>query len=164
MVLPVLTRNGHDTASFFSPRQQIEILKKVRDDLHYSTSEDFEKKYLSSHDSLSLSRFYQSLYKGEVVKAQTSDSLWKAMDASYMLFVCIRHAVTIRSFDANSRRNLRLDAELWDVASGETVWRVEVTGIDKNNGTTDARFIRGGLHEAFGKLPGYVPANNENNW
>jgi hypothetical protein len=164
LVLPVLSRAGHDTASYFSPQQQIEILQKVRKDLHFSTSDAFEKKYLSVHDSLSLSRFYQSLYKGDVVKAQTSDSIWKAMDASYMLFARIRYAVTIRSFDGNSRRNLHLDAELWNVSSGETVWSVEVTGLDKGNETTDARFLKGGLYEAFSKLPGYLPANNENKW
>jgi hypothetical protein len=164
LVLPVLTRTGHDTGSYFSPRRQIEILQKVRNDLHYSTSYDFEKKYLSAHDSLSLYHFYQSLYKGEVVKAQTSDSIWKAMDAAYMMFVGIKYAATIRSFDGNSRRNLHVDVELWDVASGETVWRVEVIGIDKSIGTTDTRFIKGSLYEAFSKLPGYLPANNENNW
>ncbi len=37
LVFPVLTRNGHDTASYFSPRQQIKILQKVRNDLHFST-------------------------------------------------------------------------------------------------------------------------------
>ena len=164
LVLPVLTRTGHDTASYFSPQQQIEILQKVRNDLHYSTSYDFEKKYLSAHDPLSLSRFYQSLYNGEVVKAQTSDSIWKAMDAAYMMFVGIQYAATIRSFDGNSRRNLHLDVELWNVASGEAVWRVEVIGIDKSIGTTDTRFLNGSLYEAFSKLPGYLPANNENNW
>jgi hypothetical protein len=164
VVFPALTRTGHDSAAYLSPQQQIEILKKVRNDLHYSTPDDFEKKYLSMHDSLSLSRFYQSLYKGKVVEAQTSDSVWKAMDASYMLFVRIRYAVAIRSFDGNSRRNLQMDAELWDVASGENLWRVEVTGIDKGLETNDARFLKGGLYEAFRKLPGFLPANNENNW
>jgi hypothetical protein len=164
LVLPILTRSGPDTGSYCSPRQQIEILQKVRNDLHIIMSGDFEKKYLSMHDELSLERFYQSLYKGEVVRAQTSDSIWKAMDATYMMFVGIQYAATIRSFDGNSQRNLRLDAELWDVAAGQTVWRVDVTGIDKGMATTDARFIKGGLFEAFGKLPGYLPANNENNW
>jgi hypothetical protein len=164
LVLPVLTRTGRDTASYFSPQRQIEMLQKVRDDLHFFTSDAFEKKYQSMHDSLSLARFYQSLYKGEVIEAQTSDSIWKAMDASYVAFVRIRYAVTIRGFDGNFRKNLHLDAELWDVAAGETVWRVEVTGINTSNGTTDARFLKGGLYEAFSKLPGYLPANNENNW
>jgi hypothetical protein len=39
-----------------------------------------------------------------------------------------------------------------------------VIGIDKSIGTTDTRFIKGSLYEAFSKLPGYLPANNENNW
>jgi hypothetical protein len=164
LVFPVLTRNGNDTASYFSPRQQIKILQRIRNDLHFSTPDVFEQKYLSAHDSLSLARFYQSLYKGEVVEAQTSDSIWKAMDAPYVLFVRVLYAVTIRSFDGNSQRNLHLDAELWDVSSAENVWRVEVTGFDKSKGATDARFLTGGLYEAFGKLPGYLPANNENNW
>lgn len=164
LVFPVLSRTGHDTASYFSPEKQIEILQKVRKDLRFSRWNAFEKKYLFLHDSLSLSRFYQSLYKGEVVKLQTSDSIWKAMDAPYMLFARIRYAVTIRSFDGNSRRNLHLDVELWDVSSCEAVWRVEASGLDASNEMTDARFLSRGLFEAFSKLPGYVPANNENTW
>jgi hypothetical protein len=164
LMLPVVFGTGRDAKPLFSVQQQIEILGKMRTDLHFPAPEAFNEKYSASHDTESLNGFYSALQKGAIIAAQTSDSVWKSIDASYMLFVRVGYAVKVKSFDGNSRRTVHLDVEIWSVASQEAVWRIGVTGFDRTGVMSDARFIQGALIEAFDKLPGYMPENNETNW
>jgi hypothetical protein len=163
LILPALTAQGPSAAFPLSPRNQSMVIQKVRDDLRLIDGEEFEKKYLSTHDGRSLSFFYRSLFKGNVVEVQTSDSVWKAVDAAYLLAVRLKYAAAIRGFDGNTRRRLCLETELWDVKTAETVWRVEVKGF---GGVKDAddTFINGAVGEAFSRLPGVLPAANEKDW
>jgi hypothetical protein len=163
-MFPAVYGKGKDTTTLFSAQQQIEILQKVRSDLHFETSETFSQNYTDAHDTASLNRFYQALLSGKIVEAQTSDSIWKSMDASFMLFVRVKYAVRIKSFDGNWRKNVKMDVELWNVASQETVWRLDLTGLARTAELSDAQFMKSALIAAFCKVPGYVPENNESVW
>jgi hypothetical protein len=164
LMFPAVYGKGKDTTTLFSAQQQIEILQKVRSDLHFETSETFSQNYTDAHDTASLNRFYQALLSGKIVEAQTSDSIWKSMDASFMLFVRVKYAVRIKSFDGNWRKNVKMDVELWNVASQETVWRLDLTGLARTAELSDAQFMKSALIAAFCKVPGYVPENNESVW
>ncbi len=167
LVLPVLTREGPDTVLFFNPLEVSRLLGEVRGDLVFAYPQTFEKKYRSTEtgsDGTSLNRFYASLFQGKTLDIQTSDSVWKAVDADYLLAVRMKYAATIRGFDGNASRRLVMEVELWSVAAAEAVWRAEVVGLDKRPDITDGQFVAGAMKEVFGAFPGYVPANNEKDW
>ncbi len=166
LVLPVLTKNGPDTVGYISPRRQSQLLRKARGDLNVIYREDVEKKYCSirGRDKASLDRFYASLYKGEMVAVQTSDSVWQAVNAAYLFAVRIRYAAIIRGFDGNAHRRLALEAEVWNVAAAEAVWRVEVTGFDERPSSSDGRFVEEAVREALKNIPGFLPAKGEEDW
>jgi hypothetical protein len=164
LVLPGLTGKGPVAIRAFSPRQMGSSLQKLRKDLHLSYGEAFEQAYKKSHDERSLFNFYASLFNGDVIAIQTSDSVWKTIDAAYVLVVRLKYAAVIRGFDGNSHKRLSMEVELWDVKVSETVWRLEVQGFDDAGTNTDDHFIGNALCEAFLRMPGYVPSNNESDW
>jgi hypothetical protein len=167
LLLPILTRDGPDTTHFLSPVELSRLLSKVRGDLQFTYPGTFEKKIRSSEtgrDTVSLKRFYDALYKGNITEVQTSESIWKAVDAAYLLAVRIKYAATIRGFDGNANRRLTMEVELWNTAASETVWRAEIVGFDKRPGANDVQFVVNALKEACGAFPGYVPGNNEKDW
>jgi hypothetical protein len=86
------------------------------------------------------------------------------MDESFMVFVRVRYAASIKNFDGNFRKSLHLEIELWNVAQQETVWRLELRGLDQRSTLSDMQFVKNALWEGFGKIPHYLPANNESNW
>jgi hypothetical protein len=167
LLLPILTRDGPDTTHFPTPREQSCMVGKVRDDLRFIFPQTFEKRYRDSEagrDSGSLDRFFGNLYNGNVMAIQTSDSIWKAVDADFLIVVRIKYAATIRGFDGNASRRLIMEIELWNVAAIEAALRIEVIGFENRPGVTDVQFVMGALKEAYGALPGYLPANNETDW
>ena len=167
LVLPVLTNNGADTTKFPSPHTLSQLLQKNQGDVQFIYPETFEKKYRSaavSHDSASLDRFYQSFFKGEIIKVQTNDSIWNAIDAAYLLCVRVKYAATIRGFDGNTVKRLVLEVELWEVNASESVWRAQVIGFDKSVGTPDTQFVIGALKEIFSAIPGGMPGTSEKDW
>ena len=164
VVPPALAASGPAASGPFSPERLAALLREARSDLRLSFGDAFEKRYCSSHDELSLSRFYASFFKGDVIAVQTSDSVWKAMEADYLLAVCVKFAAAIRSFDGNTRRRMRLEAELWDARAGEAVWRAEVDALDDVMKTPEDRFVTAALRKAFSLIPGGGPASDESDW
>ncbi|HAJ80759.1 MAG TPA: hypothetical protein DCO75_13430 [Fibrobacteres bacterium] len=164
LILPVLTEKGPDTFSIFSPYSIGGLLSKNRNDLRLVLWKDFENKYLSYHDFHSLDDFYSALFRGNILYAQTSDSIWQAIDAHYMLVIRVRYAALIKGFYEDLRRRLSMEVELWDTRAPEAVWRAEVSGFGHNDKTGDDKFIEGALLDAFSLIPGYMPVNNETDW
>jgi len=164
LLLPILTAQG-PSASFPLSAQRLGMeLQKTRTDLRLQYASEFEKKYLSTHTIPSLSDFYRRLYRCEVLAVETSDSVWKAIDAAYLLVVKLKYAAAIRGFDGNTRKQLCLEAEIWDVNGSEAVWRVEVKGIDNGMGLSDDQFIMGAFSNIFAKMPGVGRTNSESDW
>jgi hypothetical protein len=167
LVLPVLTKNGADTTKFPSPNTLSRLFQRNHGAMQFIYPEAFEKKYQSTavnHDFASLDRFYRSFFNGEIIKVQTSDSIWNAIDAAYLLCVRVKYAATIRAFDGNTVKRLVLGVELWKVDVSEAVWRAQVIGSDKRIGASDAEFVMGALKEIFSALPGGMPGENEKDW
>jgi hypothetical protein len=166
LILPVLTRDGPDTARFPSPSAIARFLQENRHDLQFVYPAAFEKKYrltTSGRDTAAMDRFYRSLYNGEMMAVQTSDSIWKAVDAAYLLSLRVTYAAAIRGFDGTVSKRLTMEAELWEVAASEAVWRSEVVGVERNAGP-DNRFILGAIKKVLGAIPGFLPATNEKDW
>jgi hypothetical protein len=162
LVLPVLTKDGADTVKFPSPYTLSMLFQKNHEDMEFKYPEIFEKKYQLA---ASLDRFYQSFFNGEIIKVQTNDSIWNAIDAAYLLCVRVKYAATIRGFDGNTVKRLVMEVELWEVAASEAVWRAQVIGFDKRIGTLDTEFVMGALNEIFSAVPaGEMPGAGEKDW
>jgi hypothetical protein len=168
LVLPVLTKDGADTVNFPSPYTLSQFFQKNYEDVQFKFPETFDKKYQStamSRDSASLDRFYRSFFNGEIIKVQTNDSIWNAIDAAYLLCVRVKYAATIRGFDGNTVKRLVLEVELWEVAASEAVWRAQIIGFDKSVGTLDSQFVLGALKEIFSAIPaGGIQGAGEKDW
>lgn len=165
LILPVLTRSGPDTARFPSPSSIAGFLQENHDDLQFVYPEEFEKKYRSTsgHDATAMDRFYRSLFNREMLAVQTSDSIWKAVDAHYLLSLRVTYAAVVRGFDGMVNKRITMEAELWEVAASEAVWRSEVVGVERGAGA-DRTFILGAVRKVLGAIPGFLPANNEKDW
>jgi hypothetical protein len=167
LILPALTRDGPDTTRFLSPLELSRLLGDIRGDLNFVFPMDFEKKLRSTGaggDGNTLKRFYASLYEGKTLEIQTADSVWRSVDAAYLLVFRVKYAVKVIGFDGNISRRLTMETELWNVGAAEAAWRAEVVGIDRQTGTTDSQFVRGAFKEVLKAFPGYIPANNEKDW
>jgi len=164
LMLPVLTAGGSAVSAALSPGRQGEVLQKVRPDLHVLFADRFENKYLSMHSARSLSDFYGRLYNNEVVAVQTSDSVWKTMEGAYLFVSKLKYAAAIRGFDGNIRKRLSIEAEIWDIAQSEAVWRAELQGADDGIGRSDDAFMAGAFAAIFLKMPGEAGADTETDW
>ncbi|MBD3347138.1 MAG: hypothetical protein GF401_18955 [Chitinivibrionales bacterium] len=164
LLLPVTLENGFDTTGMLSPSRQAQWLLKRRPDLKFVFRNHFESTYYSAHDKAALNSFYGALFEGDVLAAQTSDSVWAHMKADYLLVTSIKNSATIRDFERNIKKTLRCETELWDIENTEVVWRISTVGNILNGTEGDAEFIWGALQEAYNSIPAFRPALNEENW
>jgi hypothetical protein len=164
LVLPILTKQGVSPSDIFPERNVAELFSRFRKDIAPVPRDTFEQRYLASHDNASLRSFYIDLGKGAIVAAQTSDSAWAAVDASFTLVIRVLYAAAIRSFDNSSFRKLSMEIELWSVANRAAVWRASVTGVDRSFRFPEDKFIEGCLRAAFSKVPEFLPTVNEKDW
>ena len=164
LVLPVLTDHGPSASASMSAQSQTALLRNIRNDLQVIPPEIFEKTYLSTNSRQSLAGFYRDLFGGNVIAAETSDSVWKAISAAYLFTVKLRYAAAVRGFDGNTHKHLSMEAELWKVAEAEAVWRAELNGDDKGSGQSDAEFVAGAFSALFFKFPGVSSLDDEKDW
>jgi hypothetical protein len=164
LILPVMTKAGLDTTTALSPQNIGRLFQAARPDVEPVTKEEFETRYSIRHDTASLPAFYRLLFKGSVVAAANSDSVWKEMKTAYCFAARITNALTIRGFNGLVKRRMNMETELWDVDSAEAVLRIRVQATAQGEAMTDAEFIRRALAAAFEKLPVFAPSSNEQNW
>ncbi|MBD3322450.1 MAG: hypothetical protein GF350_15215 [Chitinivibrionales bacterium] len=164
MILPVIYENGFDTSANRSPTIQAEWLMKQRPDLSFTFKEKFESRYRSAYGFSGLNQFYRALYNGDVVAAQTSDSIWTAMEADFLLVTAIKSGAIIKDFDRNTKKRIRCETELWDIQNSEVVWRAATVGSSVNGTNSTGDFILGALFETYKSIPAFKPAMNEKNW
>jgi hypothetical protein len=166
LILPVLTASGPDTTRFPSPWELSSMLEEKHGNLQFVFPEAFEKRVrsISRGGMEDIKDFYQALFNEKTTKVQTSDSVWKAAEASYLLSMCVKYAASIKGVSGNISKRLKMEVELWDVAAAEAVWRSEINAIDRRAGDGDREFILGAISKAIEAIPEFSSSNSEKEW
>jgi hypothetical protein len=164
LLFPIFTKSGFVDQPVFSAAAQAQILMEQRQDLRISTAGQFEQQFVAGHGRTALERFYQSIFSGDILTTQTSDTVWHAMPCRYALLIGMPAGIRVRGYDDALYRQTRLQAELWDTRAAKVVLRLQATGNDTNHGGADSVFIRQGLSELFSRLPPVRSVIAEENW
>ena len=166
MVLPVLTADGFSHMTSLDVDRQRQFLKKQRSDITLVGPDSFMTAFCAAHDSVSLARFLRSLYTADVLSTQTSDSAWKAMNEPLCMVFRLVNVAKIRAVDGIVKRRWTVLAELWNTRDVQTVWRVEVKGIDIGDALhlQDDELIEASINRVWESLPAYIPSIHERNW
>jgi hypothetical protein len=164
MIMPLFNAKGFNTDSALSPLVLKSLLLALRTDLVVYFKEDFEQRFLQRNSKSALTAFYKHLFASETVALQTSDSAWASMPARYVLAIRIISAGRVRDFHGTMQREVRLEAELWNVENAEVVERIGSRGTDPDVKTSDADYIKLIVQEVYKQLPAYKPALHEQGW
>ena len=164
MVLPVLTSDGYSQMLSFDVQRQ--FLKKLRSDITLVGPDSFMNVFGAAHDSVSLTLFFRSLYTADVLSTQTADSAWKKMNVPLCMVFRLVNVAKIRAVDGIVKRRWTVLSELWNTEEVQTVWRVEVKGIDIGNThhLQDDELILSSINRVWESLPAYIPSIHERNW
>jgi hypothetical protein len=158
---PLLTAKGPVYGKKLQFSEIIENIKGDRPELTFIDADKFHA--LLSHQMTEEDRnkFYQMLYTEEIVALQTSDSLWKAVTTDFVLVFRLRQGMDIHTFNQMTRKKVTLEAELWEPATMETVWRTKIYGTCSNRGVSDQKFLSAALRKGVTALPNVAPSYND---
>ncbi len=163
-ICPLLTDRGPVTGTKLPSATVVAMVRKERPGLQVREADSVHTALLSALSGQALERYYNLLYKGEIVSLQNADSLWKAVGTDYLLVIRLRHGMDIRTFNQMSRKRINLEAELWDCPAMETVWRVSVLGTCNRAGFSDQKFLIEAIRTIVDALPSPLPSYDTKPW
>jgi hypothetical protein len=135
-----------------------------RPDISLCFSSLYEQHYLEVHDTQSLRDFYTNLALGALLKAQTSDSLFKATDADFLFVIRMQNPARIKTMNGTIKRRSNLECELWSTAMQAPLWKSGASIADYNGSQSDSHLLGGALTTILQQLPAFMPSLNESNW
>lgn len=161
---PVLTRQGIDVLDSSNYDKISKLIISKRPDLMLIPFNQIQKHlYLDIGKEQSDSLFIR-LYNDNTLKLQLYNSLWKFLPCDFFMIIRIRDAMSIKTFNNMHKKRLRLEAELWNCKSQETVWRIEVAGIYDGKRYTDKEILSEGIEKIYAELPITAPSYENCNW
>lgn len=161
---PVIGNHGVDSSGLLNSSNEYELISKAREDLHFVQTGEFESKYIKKTSSSLLNEFYKKLYNSEIMNLQTSEVFWKNVPGDYLMFFRLKKAVKLKTFTNTMRKDVELEAEIWDCSEMQVVWRALVKGSGVNDKLEDGKFVFDAVLQAYKTLPAAKPFYENHSW
>jgi hypothetical protein len=163
-VCPLLTEEGPISEKKIPYSLLSDTLRIHRPELKFNLIQS--NRYASFHKVApqDILDFYAMLYHGRMVQLQTVDTVWKAIGFDYLLVFYVRYGMSVHTFNRAARKQVRLEAELWDCNELEAVWRVTADGTCLSNNVSDIQFLTYGIGTIVSALPALTPSYDKGTW
>jgi hypothetical protein len=164
IVLPLLKKQGIDTAGSLSDTSLMRSMCDIRKDLHFVPFRQTIPFIHARYSEMVLPTFLNDLFIGKIPVLQAADSLWGLMNADFMSVIRLTSGHSVRTFKGDIHKKIILEGELWDCRKAEVVVRIVVNGICITPNISDDHFIIDGVKEIVRKFPLSSPAYDTQSW
>jgi hypothetical protein len=161
---PVLSERGVDSTGFLSSLSEYQSINKIRQDLHLVQTSEFESKFIKKTSLTVLNEFYNKLFNCEMLNLQTNDTFWKSVPGDYLMVFRLKKALKLKTFSNIVRKEVALEAEVWDCSEMKVVWRILVKGSGVNDNLTDSKFVFEAVQKAYKSIPSAQPFYENGSW
>jgi hypothetical protein len=167
LVLPIITRNGLDTAALRIQTEDRGPVSRIRPDLTIVFDSVFDRDYVDTYGHAAWKSLLESLSNKDVLALQNNDSLWDFFEQDFLLVMRLMNSARIKSFEGRFGQRVQMEGELWkrDTAAAQVVWRGEVVGVSTDKTVADRVFVRDAIREMIRSLPSQKgPAEKDETW
>lgn len=163
-VLPVLGSKGPVQFEEDELDEAFEMLRKARPDLRLIPTYEFETDFAFPANEPLLFRFYNLLFKEEMLAVKNNDSIWSNVKQDYLLVYSIKEGMAVRNLDKSVYRQFTVESELWSAAQRTVVWRAQCGGVSDDKNTNEKVMISQCMRRLAHLIPAVQPGYGSESW
>ncbi len=164
LLLPPMRGERLDTVGYLAPRHQAQWFRKQRPDLGLTFIEQLRDTMRSAGAVGQVDSLCRRLARNDILAVQDMRDVWERINADFLLSSRLAYGASIRNLDNKVRKKVRIEVEMWDRRRREVVWRMSVTATTEDPDMRDEAVLWSALRDAYERLPGYRPAESEDEW
>ncbi|MBN2037082.1 MAG: hypothetical protein JW768_10100 [Chitinispirillaceae bacterium] len=161
---PLITSQGMVTNDQFSPKLLIREIGKKRGDLKLRGPGGFHDRYRRKYGNEGLDSLYGLFFDSRMVSLQTDRRIWEEVGTGYLMVLKLTYGLKTKTLDQQTVRQMRLEGELWDCDSMETVWRTIVEVRSRRWISSDKQVVLKAVGKLFYGLPPVLPGYGKGTW
>jgi len=163
-LLPVLGPKGPLQFEEDELDEALDMLRKARPDLKLIPTYEFETDFAFPANEPLLYRFYNLLFKEEMLVIKSNDSIWGRVKQDYLLVYSVREGMAVRNLDKSVYKKFSIECELWSVKKRAVVWRAQSSGASDDKRTNEKMMLGQSMRRLVNLIPAVQPGYGPESW
>lgn len=163
-LLPVLGSKGPLQFEEDELDEVLEMLRKARSDLRFVPTYEFETDFTFPNNEPLLFRFYNLLFREEILTIKSNDSIWNLVKQDYLLVYSLREGMSVRNLDKSVYKRFSIECELWSVKQRAVVWSAQSGGVSDDKRVNEKMMLSHSMRRLALMIPVVQPGYGPESW